>query len=83
MGWDSSLRVWFDGEILVIPVLSAGLCVKVPLQGAAKWPWEDAAWLELGCGQTACCTGEVAEVGEELLLGWMGLAQGWQHRSLS
>lgn len=74
LGWDCSQCAWFDGEILVIPELSAGSCVKVPQQGAAKWPWEDAAWLELGCGQTACCTEEVAEVGEELLMAWIGVA---------
>lgn len=41
-----------------------------------------ASWLELGCGQIACCTGEVTEVGKEPLLGWMGVAQGWQQGSL-
>lgn len=41
-----------------------------------------ASWLELGCGQIACCTGEVTEVGKEPLLGWIGVAQGWQQGSL-
>lgn len=87
LGWDCAQRVWFHGEILVIPILSTGLCVKVSQQRAAKWFWEDAAWLELGCGQPACHTGETAEVGEEPLLGWMGdgtgVAQGWQQGTVS
>lgn len=42
-----------------------------------------AAWLELGCRQLVCRVEEVAEVGEEPLLGWMGVTQEWQQGSLS